>query len=228
MGERPRTRRATALGAVAVGTAAAGAALGPLWARLAPPIHGVVVLTRSGERVQAYLGDEAEHFFVAPVLLIGLLTMLAVLAAALAWQWIAHRGPAMVAALAVGMVTAAGLATLTGGRLVQRRYGVIDVDAAPVSPEHRVHYVADAPPVFFGHTPLQIAATLLLPASVAALSYGLCATWAARDDLGGHPPVDPPGRRTVGPVPGGANRAAPASAPAAPVVTSEGGPPPRR
>lgn len=192
MSAPPRTRRATAAGAVALGTAAGGAGIGALWAQLAPPIRGVVVLTRSGEHVQAYLGDEAEHFFVAPFLLIGMLTVLAVLAAATAWQWVAHRGPAMVGALSTGMIAAAVLAMLTGGRLVDRRYGVVDVDTAPVSPDHRVHYFADAPPVFFGHTPLQIAATVLLPAAVAALTYGLCATWAVRDDLGSHPRVDAP------------------------------------
>ena len=85
-----------------------------------------------------------------------------------------------------------GLAALTGSELVLRRYGTIDIDAAPVSPEHRVHYVAEAPPVFFGHTPLQIAASLLLPAATAALVYGLCATWSTRDDLGGYPPEPAP------------------------------------
>lgn len=186
----PRLPRPAALGVVLAAAAAAGAAIGALWAQLAPSIHGVVVLARSGEHVQAYLGDEAEHFFVAPFLLLGLLSVLAVAAAAASWQWVAHRGPGMVAALSLGMIAAAALAVLSGGRSVARRYGVVDVDAAPVTPQQRVHYFADAPPAFFGHTPLQIAATLLLPAAVVALTYGLCATWTVRDDLGGYPAAD--------------------------------------
>lgn len=185
----PRLPRPVALGIVAAAVAAAGAAVGVAWARLAPSIHGVVVLAHSGEHVQAYLGDEAEHFFVAPFLLVGLLTVTAMVAAAASWQWRAHRGPGMVAALSLGVIGGAALAALAGDRLVRQRYGVIDVDAAPVSATQRVHYFADAPPVFFGDTPLQITATLLLPAAAAALLYGLCATWVLRDDLGGYPSV---------------------------------------
>jgi hypothetical protein len=57
-----------------------------------------------------------------------------------------------------------------------------------------VHYIVEGPPVFFGHTPLQVAATLLLPAATAALVYGLCVTWSTHDDLGGYPPE--PARRS--------------------------------
>jgi hypothetical protein len=46
--------------------------------------------------------------------------------------------------------------------------------------------------VFFGHSPLQIAATILLPAAAAALVYALVAVSTQRDDLGGWPPVDEP------------------------------------
>lgn len=188
----PRIPRPGAIGIVVAGVAAAGVPIGALWAWIAPPIHGVVALTRSGERVQAYLGNEPEHFFVAPLLLLGALGVVAVVVATLAWQWRAHRGPGMIAGLSVGVSATAVLAALTGHRLVHRRYGTIDVDAAPVTPEHRVHYITEGPPVFFGHTPLQIAATLLLPAATAALVYGLCATWSTRDDLGGYPPEPGP------------------------------------
>jgi hypothetical protein len=226
----PRTPRAAAIGIVTVGVAAAGAALGVLWAWIAPPIHGVVALTRDGERVQAYLGNESDHFFVAPFLVLGLLGVLAVVTAALAWQWQAHRGPGMAAGLSVGLVAAAAAIVLVGAQLVHRRYGVVDVDAAPVTPDHRVYYFAEAPPVFFGHTPLQIAATLLLPAAAGALAYGLCVVWTARDDLGGHPAVEPadlgaaPAYR--GPAPAVMLRVPP-SAPA-PGVTADGDAPPRR
>jgi hypothetical protein len=186
----PRISRAAATGIVAAGVVAAGAVIGVLWAQIAPPIHGVVALTRDGERMQAYLGNEADHFFVAPFLVLGLLGVLAVVAAALAWQWKAHRGPAMVAGLSGGLVAAAALTTLVGAPLVHRRYGVVDVDAAPVTLDRRVYYFTEAPPVFFGHTLPLVVVTLLAPAAAAALAYALCATWIARDDLGGYPAVD--------------------------------------
>ena len=207
-GGAPRITRGRAYLIIAAGLTAVGLPIGALWAWVAPPINGVVALTRSGERVRAYLGNEAEHFFIAPFLLLGLLGVVAVVAATLAWQWRAHRGPGMIAGLVVGLGTGAALAVLTGTVLVQRRYGTIDVDGAPLSPEHRVHYVAEGPPVFFGHSPLQIAASLLLPAATAALVYGMCATWSTRDDLGGYPPE--PVRRPQ------------------PAVTTEGVAPPRR
>ena len=72
------------------------------------------------------------------------------------------------------------------------RYGTIDIGAAPISPEHRVHYVIEAPPVFFGHSPLQAAVTILFPAAIAALVYALIAVATARDDLGAWPPVEEP------------------------------------
>ncbi|EUA41469.1 hypothetical protein I553_4019 [Mycobacterium xenopi 4042] len=33
---------------------------------------------------------------------------------------------------------------------MRARYGVVDIAAAPLTPEHRVHYFTEAPPVFFG------------------------------------------------------------------------------
>ncbi|MGH3562736.1 MAG: DUF2567 domain-containing protein, partial [Mycobacterium sp.] len=133
--------------------------------------------------------------------------------------------------LSVGLVAAAAAAALVGVQVVHRRYGVVDVDAAPVTPDHRVYYFAEAPPVFFEHTPLQIAATLLPPAAAAALAYALCTVWTARDDLGGYPPIEPlTARADFGaapacgePLPG----TAPPSPPA-PGVTADGDAPPRR
>jgi hypothetical protein len=170
----------------------AGVLVGALWAWLAPSIHGVVALTKSGERVKAYLGNEADHFFISAFLLVGMLGAVAVVAAVLLWQWKAHRGPAMVAALAIGAAAATGAAAGVGALLVRLRYGTVDIPGAPVSPEHRVHYVVEAPAVFFGHSPLHIAATLLLPAAAAALVYALLAVSTQRDDLGAWPPVDEP------------------------------------
>ncbi|MDT5064398.1 MAG: hypothetical protein QOK02_553 [Mycobacterium sp.] len=185
-----RLSRRTAVVRVAVGLVLAGVVVGAVWAVLAPPIQAVVALTRSGDRVRGYLGDESDHLFLGAFLIAGLLGAVAVVAAALVWQWRAHRGPAMVGALAIGGMAAAGVATGVGAALVRWRYGVVDLAAAPVTPEHRVHYVTEAPAVFFGHTPLQIATTILLPAGAAALVYALCALATKRDDLGAWPAME--------------------------------------
>ena len=84
---------------VVVALALAGAAIGALWARLAPGMHGVVALTKDGDRVRAYLGNEADHFFVAAFMMVGMVCATAFVAAVLVWKWRAHRGPVMVAAL---------------------------------------------------------------------------------------------------------------------------------
>ncbi|EUA68475.1 hypothetical protein I553_3940 [Mycobacterium xenopi 4042] len=51
-----------------------------------------MALTHEGERVHDYLGNEADHFFVAAFLMLGLLTVVAVVASVLVWEWRAHRG----------------------------------------------------------------------------------------------------------------------------------------
>jgi MFS family permease len=188
----PRISRRRAVAITIAGLTVAGALLGALWAWLTPSIHGVVALTKRGERIKAYLGNEADHFFISAFLLVGMVGALAVVAAVLLWQWRAHRGPAMVAALAIGAGAAAGAAAGVGAVLVHWRYGAIDIAGAPVSPEHRVHYIVEGPAVFFGHTPLQIAATVLLPAAAAALVYALAAVSTQRDDLDAWPPVEEP------------------------------------
>ena len=187
----PRFSHRGAALAVVIGLAVAGALIGALWAWIAPPIHSVVALTKSGDRVQAALGNEADNFFVAAFLLVGMVVVLAVVCAVLVWQWRAHRGPVMVAALTIGSAAAAGAAAGVGAVLVRSRYGTIDIAGAPISPENRVHYVIEAPPVFFAQTPLLIATSILFPAAMAALTYALIAVSTARDDLGGWPPVEP-------------------------------------
>jgi hypothetical protein len=190
--EPPRISRRHAIAITVAGLTVAGALVGALWAWLAPPIHGVVALTKSGERIKAYLGNEADHFFIAAFLIVGMLGVVAVVAAVLLWQWRAHRGPVMAAALSIGLAAGAGAGAGVGAVLTRLRYAAIDMAGAPVSPEHRVHYVVEAPAVFFGHAPLQIAATILLPAAAAALVYALMAVSTARDDLGAWPPVEEP------------------------------------
>ncbi|MEZ0339628.1 DUF2567 domain-containing protein [Mycobacterium sp. pV006] len=170
----------------------AGAAVGVGWALLAPPIRGIVALTRGGDRVKAALGAEADHWFTAAALFVGMMSVLAVVAAVAAWQWRAHRGPVMLGGLAVGAVAATLAAAATATAVAGFRYGAVDVAGAPVSEDDRIHYITEAPAVFFGHTPLEIALTLLLPAAVVAVVYVLAAVATPRDDLGAWPPVEYP------------------------------------
>lgn len=197
-----RRARVRAVALAALGTTAAGVLLGGLWAWIAPPIHAVVAITHAGERVHDYLGNESEHFFDAPCLLLGLLTVLAVVGTVLAWQWREHRGPAMVLGLSVGMAAGAAAAAATGALLVRLAYGALDFDAVAVSGKPAVAYVVQAPPVFFSHAPLQVALTLAWPAGIAALVYALIAAADARDDLGGLPVADPSGAPPVEPATG--------------------------
>lgn len=197
----PAVSRRNAAIRVFVGLVAAGAVTGALWAWLAPPIQGVVALTRAGDRVRAYLGNDSDHFFLGAFLLVGLLGVLAVVATVAVWQWRAHRGPVQLAALSTGLAAAAGSATGVGAALAHWRYGTIDVDTAPVSVANRVHYVMEAPAVFFGHGPLVVAASILLPSAVAALTYALLTASTARDDLGAWPPVEYTGVYPPIPVP---------------------------
>lgn len=190
----PTVSQAKAVLTVVCGLALAGAVVGALWAVLAPPIHGIVALTRSGDRVKAVLGAESDNWFTSAFLVIGMLSVLAVVGAVLVWQWRSHRGPRMAVALVVGSVAAAAAATGVGTLTAHLRYGAVDVAGAPVSEQQRVHYITEAPAVFFGHSPLQIAATLLFPAAVAAIVYLFAAVATPRDDLGAWPPVDYPER----------------------------------
>ena len=86
-GAAPRISRRRAAITVAVGLLPVGALVGALWAWLAPPIKGAVALTHSGERLHEYLGGESDHFFVSAFLMLGLLNVVAAVAAVLAWQW---------------------------------------------------------------------------------------------------------------------------------------------
>jgi Protein of unknown function (DUF2567) len=181
--------RVRAIVLAALGLSATGVLVGGLWTWMAPPIHLVVAITRSGERVHDYLGAESQHFFDVPCLMLGLLTVLAVVAPVLAWQWRRLRGPGMVIGLTTGMVGAAAVASAVGAVLVLLRYGALDVDKVPLLGKPSVGYVIQAPPVFFGHGPLQMATTLLWPAAVAALVYALLAAGSARDDLGSSGPT---------------------------------------
>ncbi|MDT5077406.1 MAG: hypothetical protein QOJ80_2043 [Mycobacterium sp.] len=188
--ESPYVSNLTVAIRVVVGLTLSGVLVGLLWAWLAPSVQSVVALAKDGDRVRGYVGDEADHLFIAAFEMVGFLFVLAVVSAALVWKLRPHRGPLMVAALSLGLTAAAGVATGVGALLVHWRYGTVDVAGAPVTPEHRVHYVFEAPGVFFGHSPWQIATTILFPAGIAALVYAICALSARRDDLGAWPPVE--------------------------------------
>jgi hypothetical protein len=203
-GGAPRISRRRAAITVTAGLLPVGALVGALWAWLAPPIKGAVALTHSGERLHEYLGSEADHFFVSAFLMLGLLNVVAAVAAVLAWQWRPHRGPGMVTGLCTGVVIAAGAAVGVGVLLAHLRYGTPDFAAAPVSHEHPLYYVTEAPSVFFGPSWLQSACTLLIPAATAALVYAVPVAATARDDLGGYPAV-----KTVYPRPASAESAPP-------------------
>jgi hypothetical protein len=187
----PRISRDRAAATVIVGMALAGAVVGALWAWIAPPIHGVIALTKGGDRVHAYLGNESDNFFISAFLLVGMVVVIAVVCAVLVWQWRPHRGPVITAALTLGGAAAFGAAAGVGALIVRARYDVIDLAGAPISPDHRVIYVTEAPPVFFGHSGWAIAASVLFPAAMAALVYALIAVSTSRDDLGGWPPEEP-------------------------------------
>ena len=203
-GGAPRISRRRAAITVTAGLLPVGVLVGALWAWLAPPIKGAVALTHSGERLHEYLGSEADHFFVSAFLMLGLLNVVAAVAAVLAWQWRPHRGPGMVTGLCTGVVIAAGAAVGVGVLLAHLRYGTPDFAAAPVSHDHPLYYVTEAPSVFFGPSWLQSACTLLLPAATAALVYAVPVAATARDDLGGYPAV-----KTVYPRPDSAESASP-------------------
>jgi Protein of unknown function (DUF2567) len=203
-GAAQRISRRRAAITVTAGLLPVGVLVGALWAWLAPPIKGAVALTHSGERLHEYLGSEADHFFVSAFLMLGLLNVVAAVAAVLAWQWRPHRGPGMVTGLCTGVVIAAGAAVGVGVLLAHLRYGTPNFAAAPVTHEHPLYYVTEAPPVFFGPSWLQSACTLLIPAATAALVYAVPVAATARDDLGGYPAV-----KTVYPRPDSAESAPP-------------------
>jgi hypothetical protein len=167
---------------VTVGMAVAGVAAGAAWSWLAPPVHGVVVVTKSGKRVHEYLGNEADHYFDSAVIMSGLLIGLGVISAVLLWHWRRRRGPAMTIGLTVGGLAAAAAAAGTGTGLARLRYGHIDIETIPG--DHKFHYITEAPAVFFGQTPLQVLTMLLLPAAAATLTYAMMAAASAYDDLG--------------------------------------------
>jgi hypothetical protein len=199
--EPPRLSHRAAGVRVVLGLALIGAVVGAAWAWLAPPIQIVLAMTKSGDRVRGYVGDESDLVFLGAFLMTGMLFVLAVSAAVAVWQWRAHRGPILAGALSLGALAAAGTAAGVGAALARWRHGSVDLASAPISPEHRIFYTHEAPAVFFGHTPLQIAASVVFPAGVAALVYAMCVLSAKRDDLDAWPPIEMAFAVPIDPVP---------------------------
>ena len=165
---RPQTPTDTgqlrAAGLLFVGLAVLGCLLGPVWSWWSPP--GPL-----GERIPAgVIADETEAFIAADGRFALLTTVVGLVAGIVMWFVRSVRGPWIVAALGLGGLVGA---VLTGvvGHAVRGRGQQVRV-TAQVS---RID-----------HLPLQVHAggLLLLEGAAAALAYGLCAAFAAHDDLG--------------------------------------------
>ncbi|WP_078284597.1 DUF2567 domain-containing protein [Mycobacteroides chelonae] len=170
----------------------AGVLVGALWSVIAPGVHGAIADTRDNGRVFVHLGNQADNFFIATTLLTGMAAVVAVVVSAAAWQWRAHRGPVMVGGIALGALAGSALAAGVGAALVRLRYGALDIAGAQLDEGHRIKYVVEAPAVFYGHTPAQIAVTLALAPCLAAVTYMFCVVACVRDDLDAWPPVTGP------------------------------------
>ncbi|MFD6198970.1 DUF2567 domain-containing protein [Mycobacteriaceae bacterium NPDC060252] len=185
----PRFSHLRAATIVFGGLTVAGALVGALWSVIAPGVHGAIADTRDNGRVFVHLGNEADNYFIATTILIGMAAVVAVVVSAAAWQWRAHRGPIMVGALTVGALAGSAVAAGVGAALVRLRYGLLDIAGAQLDEGHRIKYVVEAPAVFYGHTPAQIAVTLALAPCLAAVTYMFCVVACARDDLDAWPPA---------------------------------------
>lgn len=206
----PRFSHLRAAAIVFGGLAAAGALVGALWSVIAPGVHGAIADTRDNGRVFVHLGNEADNYFIATTMLMGMATVVAVIVSAAVWQWRAHRGPMMMGALTLGALACAAVAAAVGAALVRLRYGVLDIAGAQLDEGHRIKYVVEAPAVFYGHTPAQIAVTLALAPCLAAVTYMFCVVACARDDLDAWPSAKVPMYRapmTVPPVEGASSTA---------------------
>jgi hypothetical protein len=199
--EAPRFSRLGAAAIVFGGLTVVGAFVGVLWSVIAPGVHGAVADTRDNGRVYVHLGNEADNFFIATTMLTGMAAVVAVIVAAAAWQWKAHRGPVMACAITLGALASSAVAAGVGAALVRLRYGALDIAAAQLEEGQRIKYVVEAPAVFYGHTPTQIAVTLALAPCLAAVIYMFCVAACARDDLAAWPPAPMPLYRTPVTVP---------------------------
>jgi hypothetical protein len=185
MSETTEAARPSAIGELRVAAvivavlAAAGAVLGVIWQWWSPPGPRAYVIGPGliqPDETESFIAGDGRFAFLA--VLVGVLAALTVWFAALA------RGVAAVAALAVGGLAGAGLmalvGNLTGGGTSTGKTNTI-IDQLPLS----VH----------------MHGLLFVEAAAAVLVYGLCASFAAADDLGRPDPEREPALAASGPAP---------------------------
>ena len=139
-----------------------GAALGVLWQWWSPP--GPLGLVLSHGAVQP---DETEAFVAGDGRFAVIVTVVGLLAGALAWTWHSRRGPVVAVGLALGGL-GGGLLTEAVGHLI------------------RGGSSSGTPGQLIAHLPLSVHATglLFVEPAAALLVYGMCVAFANRDDLG--------------------------------------------
>jgi hypothetical protein len=174
-------------GAVAVGVAVLGAPLGLLWAALAPEVplqavQGGVVPTEA----------QPEEFFAADGWFVLLGVAYGLLAAVAAWFLLRrHRGPVLLAALAVGAVGAGLFAWWVGHRIGLSGYRQQARQAAPGThldrpPDLRARELG----WWFGFIP-RVQGDLLVPAIAAVVGYTMLAAWSRSPSLRQGEPGEP-------------------------------------
>jgi hypothetical protein len=149
--------------AVVLAMAVLGAALGPLWKVWSPPGPAGFVIA-----AHAIQPDETEAMVAADGRFAVLAALTGMVAALAVWQIKSLRGPIAVLALAAGGLGGAAL-TEAVGRLV---------DGGSTT---------GSPGTVIRHLPLAVhmSGLRVVEAAVAVLGYGLLASFAAADDLGG-------------------------------------------
>lgn len=143
-----------------------GVPAGVVWALLAPAVHMLVVAEGRG----VVLTTESLHRFDALAIFVGVTLVVGVLTAVLLWGMRRLRGPATVAALALGSLFGASVAALVGLGVARLRF--------PAPEGAAVDSVVAAAPGL--STPL----VLIVQPFAAALVYLLLVALSPDDDLG--------------------------------------------
>ncbi|HYN92604.1 MAG TPA: DUF2567 domain-containing protein [Pilimelia sp.] len=214
---RQRGRTAAIGAAVAVAVAALGAPLGLLWAALVPSVP--VRMTEQGAVLAA---SQPEEFVAAD----GWFTIVGVAfgAAAAGAAWVLlrrHRGPVMLAAVALGGVGAGLLAWWLGRQFGLAEYERLLGDAAVGTTFGKPADLRAAEArLLFGFLPMA-RGDVLIPGLSAAVAYTLLAGWSTHPSLRAEEDAGPPG---AGPAGAGVSSGwpAPPDPPAAPAPPAPG------